>query len=172
LHLQNASNFTIIASVISNKLAKRRSDCPISFGLDLFGDKWTLLIVRDILLYNRKRFREFAPNERIATNILTDRLAKLEAAGIIEKRRDTKLKNQFIYSATQKGKDLAPILAEMILWGFQYDPQTPASKNYISSIKTRHALLVKRILKAITEGTFTQHRARDMGINKEQSGIQ
>jgi DNA-binding HxlR family transcriptional regulator len=145
---------------------KRRSDCPISFGLDVFGDKWTLLIVRDILLYDRKHFRDFAPNERIASNILTDRLERLESAGIIEKRQDSKFKNQFIYSATQKGKDLAPILAEMTLWGFQYDPKTPASKKYINAIKTKHATLIKRMLKAVADGAFTQHRAREMGIGK------
>jgi DNA-binding HxlR family transcriptional regulator len=167
--LQNASNFDTMVSMKKAQNIKRRSDCPISFGLDLFGDKWTLLIVRDILLYNRTHFRDFAPNERIATNILADRLERLESAGVIEKHQDPKLKNQFIYSATQKGKDLAPILAEMTLWGFLYDEKTPANKNYVNTIKTKHATLVKRMLSAIYEGTFTRHRAREMGIGKAQN---
>jgi DNA-binding HxlR family transcriptional regulator len=146
------------------KDSKRRSDCPISFGLDLFGDKWTLLIIRDILLYERKRFSDFAPNERIATNILTDRLDKLETAGVIEKHRDEKRKNQFIYTATQKGKDLAPILVEMTLWGFQYDKTAPANSTYVASIKSGHFRLAKQMLHAITNGTFVQHRARVIGI--------
>lgn len=144
--------------------SKRRSDCPISFGLDLFGDKWSLLIVRDILLYNRKHFRDFAPNERIATNILTDRLQKLETAGIIEKHHNEKLKNQYIYSVTQKGKDLLPILIEMTLWGFGYDKHTPASKEYIKRLKTEKQKLASDMTRAVNRGKFLQYRAKHVGI--------
>ena len=66
-----------------------RSDCPISSALDLFGDKWSLLIMRDLLLRNKSHYREFFASEKgIATNILADRLAKLEAAGLVEKTDD------------------------------------------------------------------------------------
>ena len=97
----------------STRKRERRSDCPISFGLDIFGDKWTLLILRDIMLYNRTRFSDFTPRERIATNILADRLKTLENAGVITKRGDNELKNQYVYSVTEKGRNLLPTLIEL-----------------------------------------------------------
>jgi DNA-binding HxlR family transcriptional regulator len=144
--------------------SKRRSGCPISFGLDVFGDKWTLLIIRDITFYHRARFSDFAPREHIATNILADRLSKLEASGIIEKKRDEALKNQYIYSVTQKGKDLLPILIEMTLWGFQYDPKTPASKDFVERTRTGKRQLALEMAQAIEGDTFVEYRQSEMGI--------
>lgn len=149
---------------MKNSRSARRSDCPISFGLDLFGDKWTLLILRDLMFYGRTRFSDFAPKEGIATNILTDRLKRLQTAGIIEKRRDTERKNQYIYSVTQKGKDLLPTLVEMTIWGLQYDPHTPASEAFIERTKTDKRELASEIAQAIKEGAFSEYRRREMGI--------
>jgi DNA-binding HxlR family transcriptional regulator len=143
---------------------ERRSDCPVSFGLDIFGDKWTLLIVRDILFYKRVRFSDFAPQERIATNILTDRLQRLETVGVIEKHRDQALKNQYIYSVTQKGQDLLPVLIEMTLWGFEYDEYTPASKAYVARLKTEKQKLAKEMTRAVNKGTFLTYRSEHIGI--------
>lgn len=146
------------------KTAPRRSDCPISFSLDSFGDKWTLLIIRDIIFYNRTRFSDFAPHERIATNILADRLSKLELAGIIKKHRDEELKNQYVYGVTQKGKELLPILIEMTLWGFQFDPETPASTAFIGRAKSDKQKVVREMTRAISAGKFTEYRQNKMGI--------
>ena len=143
---------------------KRRSTCPISFGLDIFGDKWSLLIVRDIVFYHRTRFSDFTPQEHIATNILADRLNKLEMAGIITKQRDETLKNQNIYSVTQKGRDLLPTLIEMTLWGLQYDPQTPANKKYAERLKAEKRLLANEVAQAIDKDTFIAYRQQEMGI--------
>lgn len=153
----------IMSKAKSNELT-RRSDCPISFGLNIFGDKWTLLIIRDIVFYNRRRFSDFAPSERIATNILTERLNRLENHGIIRKVRDSEHKNQYVYSVTRKGKDLIPTLVEIMLWGLQYDPSTLASKEFISRIETGPRQLALEVAKAIEDGTFLEYRRDCMGI--------
>lgn len=142
----------------------RRSDCPISFGLDLFGDKWTLLILRDIMFYQRRRFSDFAPQEHIATNILADRLSRLEAEGLIDKQRDEELRNQFIYSVTDKGRALLPTLVEMTLWGTEYDRQTLASKAFIERLKTDRRAVAREITRAVQNGTFSAYRKTHMGI--------
>lgn len=147
------------------KEKQRRSDCPISFGLDIFGDKWTLLILRDIMFYNRTRFSDFAPQERIATNILTDRLTRLERENIIEKRHDEKLRNQYFYSVTDKGKDLLPILIEMTLWGLKYDKNTPASKEFMKRIQTDKRQITYEISHSIKCDSFSKYRQDQMGIN-------
>ena len=95
----------------------RRSPCPIAFALDLFGDRWSLLIVRDIALEGKRYFHEFeSAGEGIATNILTDRLKLLVDSGILEKARDPAKGSRRIYRLTEKGLDLLPILLDMIVW--------------------------------------------------------
>jgi DNA-binding HxlR family transcriptional regulator len=97
---------------------KRRSYCPLSVALELFGDRWSLLIVRDLMFKGRTTFKEFQEAEEgIASNILTDRLHRLEAHGVIVKRRDPSDARKVIYRLTEKGIDLAPVLLEMIVWG-------------------------------------------------------
>lgn len=142
----------------------RRSDCPISFGLDIFGDKWSLLVLRDILFYGRTRYSDFAPQEHIATNILADRLSRLETEGLIEKRRDPALGNQFIYSVTEKGQDLLPTLIELTLWGLQYDAQTPASPAFVERLRTERRAVVREITRAVRAGVFPEYRKTAMGI--------
>ena len=144
---------------------KRRSNCPVTYTLDVFGDKWTLLILRDIMFYGRTRFSDFMPMERIATNILADRLGKLEAMGIIAKQRDHKLMNQFIYSVTPKGQSLLPLLIEMTLWGLEHDPESLASDEFIERARNEKAKVIREISRAIKQGSFSAYRSEHMGIN-------
>jgi len=96
----------------------RRSDCPIACTLDLLGDKWTLLVLRDIVILNKSRFEQFLDSpEKIATNILTDRLHKLEKAGLITKAPYSSHRFRMTYSATEKGMSTAPLLGEFVRWG-------------------------------------------------------
>jgi DNA-binding HxlR family transcriptional regulator len=96
----------------------RRSNCPIACTLDLIGDKWTLLVLRDILFFNKSRFEEFLESpEKISSNILTDRLHKLERAELISKAPYSNHRLRMAYSATDKGKSLAPILKQIVDWG-------------------------------------------------------
>ena len=95
-----------------------RSECPITNTLDLIGDKWTLLIIRDMLFLNKKSFNEFLESrEGIATNILTERLKRLEKNDIIEKQPYLKIPLRYQYTLTRRGKELRPLLMELIRWG-------------------------------------------------------
>ena len=110
----------------------RRSECPIAYGLDFFGDRWSLLIVRDIALHGKRHYREFEmAGEGIATNILADRLKGLVRAGIVEKRRDPAHGSRRIYRLTTKGLDLLPVIVEIIVWSAKYDPDSPVSRDYL-----------------------------------------
>lgn len=109
--------------------AARRSGCPISIALELLGDAWSLLIVRDLIFKGRQTFNEFlAGGEGIATNILTERLRRLEAAGIVEKRPDPDDRRRSLYRLTAKGIGLAPVLVELVVWSATYeDTDAPAA---------------------------------------------
>ena len=100
----------------------RRSGCPVSCSLDLLGDKWSLLIVRDMVMMRKRYFKEFlASDEGIATNILTDRLKRLEDSGIISKQQDPENGRQIVYTLTEKGIALIPVLVELACWGTIYE---------------------------------------------------
>jgi DNA-binding HxlR family transcriptional regulator len=148
----------------STRGRKRRSDCPISISLDIFGDRWSLLILRDIMFYNRTRFSDFAPREHIATNILTDRLHRLEDEGIIEKHQDSAYRNQYLYQVTGKGKELLPALIELTLWGLQYDPQSLASSGFVKRAQTEKRSVVREMVRSIERGEFTEYRRKEIGI--------
>ena len=101
-----------------------RSGCPIASTLDLVGDRWTLVIIRDMFT-GKKRFSEFlASPERITTNILTDRLALMEEVSLIEKSAYQKRPLRFDYELTKKGRALLPVLQEMCRWANVFMPET------------------------------------------------
>jgi DNA-binding HxlR family transcriptional regulator len=100
----------------------RRSGCPISIALETLGDAWSLLIVRDLMFKDKQTYNEFLQGgEGIASNILADRLRKLEAAGIVEKRRDALDARRFVYRLSAKGIDLAPVLVELVIWSARHE---------------------------------------------------
>ncbi len=99
------------------KKSKRRSECPLNASVEMLGDRWSLLIIRDMMLRGFRTYKEFMEcYEGIATNILADRLRKLTAYGIITAAPDPADGRKLIYSLTAKGIDLAPVLTEMVLW--------------------------------------------------------
>jgi DNA-binding HxlR family transcriptional regulator len=96
---------------------KRRSGCPLNASVEILGDRWSLLIIRDMMLRGFQSYKEFLGSwEGIATNILADRLRRLEAHGIVTTEPDPADGRKRIYSLTRKGIDLAPVLTEMVLW--------------------------------------------------------
>jgi len=102
--------------------SKRRSGCPLNASVEMLGDRWSLLIVRDMMIRGFQTYKEFlASDERIATNILADRLRKLEAHGIITTQPDAADGRKLTYLLTPKGIDLAPVLAEMVLWAARHE---------------------------------------------------
>lgn len=101
-----------------------RSGCPINLTLEVLGDRWSLLIIRDIMFGNRRHFRELLTrsDEGISSNILADRLKTLLEQGILTRTDDPTHKQKGVYSLTEQGIELLPILAQMAAWGFKYLP--------------------------------------------------
>lgn len=106
--------------------SEQRSGCPINLTLEVVGDKWSLLIVRDMIFGNRRHFRELLTKseEGIASNILADRLKRLVEQGIVSRADDPTHKQKGIYSLTEQGIELLPVLAQMSVWGRKYLPVT------------------------------------------------
>lgn len=101
--------------------SKRRSGCPVSISLEIFGDRWSLLIIRDLMVRGFHTFKEFENGgEGIASNILADRLRRLEDAGIILQEPEKQDKRRVNYRLTKKGIDLAPVLLDLLIWGSRH----------------------------------------------------
>jgi DNA-binding HxlR family transcriptional regulator len=102
--------------------AKWRSDCPLNASVEMLGDRWSLLIIRDMMLRGARTYKEFLDGyEGIATNILADRLRKLVAYGILTTKPDPSDGRKLLYLLTAKGIDLAPVLTEMVLWAASHE---------------------------------------------------
>ena len=125
----------------------RRSRLPIQFSLDIFGDRWTLLVLRDLILFNRRHFHELlAMEEGIATNILADRLKRLEEAGIVRRDADPDDRRRVIYRVTEKGIALVPTLYEISFWGARHDPETAAPESFVETFpKNRKAMIARTV---------------------------
>lgn len=103
----------------------RRSSCPVSSTLDLIGDRWTLLVIRDMMFFGKQRFEEFLESpEGISTNILTNRLRLLEELGLAEKQPYSSHSRRMNYQLTEKGKSLRPVLKVITAWGLKYIADT------------------------------------------------
>tara|TARA_R110002126_G_scaffold92305_1_gene219177 strand:+ start:304 stop:735 length:432 start_codon:yes stop_codon:yes gene_type:complete len=123
-----------------------RSHCPINYALESFGDKWTLLIIRDLMFKAKTSFNEFlSSNEKISTNILADRLRRLESLGIVSKEVSDENRSKLIYSLTRKGRDLLPIMMEITQWSGRYDPQTNAPEALLKRLEADKLGLIKGI---------------------------
>ncbi|MCI4671839.1 MAG: helix-turn-helix transcriptional regulator [Bacteroidia bacterium] len=108
----------------------KRSDCPISYSLDLLGDKWTMLILRDIAFSDKHFYKDFLEaGEGMATNVLADRLKMLKDYGIIESKQYELNKAKKYYTLTEKGLELVPMIIELWVWGAKHDPQSAVSKD-------------------------------------------
>lgn len=131
-----------------------RSDCPINYVVELLGDKWSLLIVRDIILAGKSSYGDFlASEEKIATNILSNRLVSLEENGIITKKRDPANGARFIYSLTNKGVALTPVFVEMMLWSADYHEVSPERQPIVEKAKTNKAALIEEIRQNLLSDT-------------------
>jgi DNA-binding HxlR family transcriptional regulator len=137
------------------KQANRKSDCPIHFGLQVFGDAWTLLIIRDLMFKEKSSYTAFLRSEEgIATNILADRLDRLESQGIITKDRTTS--GSVSYRLTPKGLDLLPVLLEIIRWSAKYDVHTAADPQFVRRLRRDSDGLAKELRTALRrEGRVT-----------------
>jgi DNA-binding HxlR family transcriptional regulator len=131
-------------SRLSGGQAPLRSPCPIAGALDLVGDRWTLLVMRDLLFYEKHRFADFLGSpEGIATNILAERLERLERCGLIRRRRYRERPPREEYHPTARGRDLVPVLRELIRWGQRHvsgtakQPPAAVSRSALRLMKRR-----------------------------------
>ena len=142
----------------------RRSGCPLNASVEVLGDRWSLLIIRDMMLRGFRTFKEFLQSdEGIATNILADRLRNLETHGIIRAKQDALDRRKIIYFLTPKGKDLAPVLTEMVLWAAAHEKtQNQALVEWIRSDKEKFLAVVR---KHLADDTPIQPRGKPPGKN-------
>jgi DNA-binding HxlR family transcriptional regulator len=133
-------------------MKKFRSSCIIASALDLIGDKWSLLIIRDMLLFKKKTFKELvASEEGIATNLLSTRLKLLESLEVITKRKLPENKKENIYLLTQKGIDLAPIILEIVLWSDKYVRVYNPNMNKNESAGIKKEVVIETVQKEYKE---------------------
>ena len=122
-----------------------RSNCPINFALETFGDKWTLLVIRDLMFKKKRHYSDFlTSDEKISTNILADRLQKLEARGVISKLADPESASKYIYSLTEKGQALLPAMIELTAWSAQYDSLTNTPTEFLDTYKINKDALIEK----------------------------
>lgn len=132
---------------------QRRSDCPINFALETFGDPWSLLLIRDIVYFGKKTYGEFlASEEGMATNILASRLARLEEQGILMKKPSGQDRRKEEYVLTEKGLDLIPVLVEMANWSAEHDPHTGAPAAWIALMKADREKMIGLIRETVRSG--------------------
>lgn len=129
------------------KTSEKRSDCPISSSLDIFGDRWSLLIVRDLMLHKTRTYGDFTKSEeKIATNILANRLQVLEDHGIIIKLPYPDNKVKVLYQLSKKGIDLIPTVIEIALWGGKHLANTDASSPFLKAVKKNKTKFLNNIM--------------------------
>src|SRR6266496_4249259 len=129
---------------------KKRSDCPVSCSLDEWGDKWSLLIVRDLMFKKQCTYGDFLKSaEGIATNILASRLQNLEENKLIEKLNHPDSKAKVLYKLTQKGIDLLPVMIEINLWAEKYSSVPADRKAMLKEVKKDKAGFIKASIKEL-----------------------
>ena len=127
--------------------SQKRSYCPLSSFLDILGDKWSLLVVRDMLFRGKRTFGEFRDSyEKVATNILADRLSLLEREGFVTKQVHPESRAKYLYELTDKAFDLLPSLLELIVWSDKYLEIHDEGRALAADIRQDRAAVVERIL--------------------------
>ncbi len=134
---------------------KLRSHCPVNFGLEAFGDRWALLILRDIVFRGKRTYGEFLRSEEgFATNILASRLEHLIAEGILLREEHESDGRKDLYTLTEKGLDLVPLLFEMVLWSAKYDPKSEAKRimPLVERIRTDNRTVSREAIESVKRG--------------------
>jgi len=129
---------------VAQRVIKNRSGCPVNISLEVFGDRWSLLIVRDLMVRGFRTYQDFLHSgEGIATNILADRLRQLQKSGIVVGQQDQQDRRRVNYRLTEKGIDLAPVMLELLIWGARHE-KTGAPPAVIAAMaKNRRTVLTE-----------------------------
>lgn len=131
---------------------RARSGCPVNISLERFGDRWSLLLIRDMMVRGYKTFKEFQQSgEGIASNILADRLERLRAAGIVSTERDEADARRVIYRLTEKGIDLAPLMLELLVWAARWE-ETAAPCEVMQYMEGNRAAVIDEVRRRWREG--------------------
>jgi DNA-binding HxlR family transcriptional regulator len=131
------------------KRTERRSDCPINFALQIFGDAWSLLIIRDLMFTDRRTYTDFlSAEEGVATNILATRLKWLQASGLVRRRGEGR---GATYGLTEKGLDLLPAMLDLIAWSGKYDRRTGAPGAFLARIRGDRSGLIAELRKNLRQ---------------------
>ena len=133
---------------------KRRSGCPVSISLEILGDRWSLLIIRDLMVRGYRTFKEFGESEGIATNILADRLQRLATAGIVIAELEEADGRRVNYRLTEKGIDLAPVLLELLIWGARHE-DTSAPDDLVEKMEQHRELFLADVRRRWRERDLT-----------------
>ena len=134
---------------------KLRSHCPVNYGLEAFGDRWALLILRDIVFRGKRTYGEFLKSEEgFATNILASRLDHLIEVGILQREPNETDRRKDIYSLTEKGLDLIPLLFEMVLWSAKYDSRSEAKRimRLVELIRKDNRKISQKLMEKVKRG--------------------
>jgi len=134
---------------------KLRSHCPVNFGLEAFGDRWALLVLRDIIFRGKRTYGEFLKSEEgWATNILASRLDHLVDEGILQREENEADGRKDIFSLTEKGLDLIPMIFEMILWSAKYDSQSQAKRimRLVELIRKDNREISQKVMEQVKRG--------------------
>jgi len=135
------------------KRSANKSHCPVNFALEAFGDTWSLLIVRDIVFWGKRTYSEFLDSgEGIATNVLATRLVQLEQKGILSREPHPGDRRKEMYTLTEKGLALIPILLEMSGWSAQYDPQTTAPQQFVAAVYADREKMFRLVQDTVRRG--------------------
>lgn len=135
------------------KRTSNKSHCPINYSLELIGDPWALLIIRDIVYFGKKTFGEFLRSEeRIATNILTARLRLLEDKGILRRQKSVEDGRKDTYGLTEAGIALIPLLLELAQWGATHDSSTDAPAEWIELVRSNKPDMIALICDTVRQG--------------------
>jgi DNA-binding HxlR family transcriptional regulator len=132
-----------------------RSHCAVNYGVELFGDRWSLLIIRDIVFAGKKTYGAFLKSEEgIATNVLASRLAFLEAQGILSKAPSLEDGRKDVYTLTEKGLDLIPIMLSIVVWSAQHDPKSYVrnQKEFVARISENPVQVGEEVKALVREG--------------------
>jgi DNA-binding HxlR family transcriptional regulator len=161
--LHFASNKYSLSWVAGKIKPKRRSGCPVSISLEVLGDRWSLLIIRDLMVRGLKTFGQFQESgEGISTNILADRLHKLVVSGIIAAEEEAADGRRVNYRLTKKGIDLAPVLLDLLIWGARHE-KTGAPCAVIAELAQNRERVLAEVRRRWRAGDSTPFLAKFQG---------
>ncbi|MDR6476993.1 HxlR family transcriptional regulator [Paraburkholderia sp. GV068] len=132
-----------------------RSHCAVNYGVEIFGDRWSLLIIRDIVFAGKKTYGEFLKSEEgIATNVLATRLAFLEEQGILSKAPSPEDRRKDFYTLTEKGLDLIPIVLSIVVWSARHDSKSYVRrrKDFVARLKASPVQVSEEVKELVRNG--------------------